>query len=254
MGVTKDKTGERFITNEGCEIIIIQYNKSIDLWIEFQDKYKARIHTSYNACKDGEVKNPYFPNVYGVGCLGLMPDNTKPITRKNGKTTKEYYLWKGMIGRCYSEKFSERNPSYKDATVCDRWLVFANFLEDLPLIEGYELWKNNSGYALDKDLKGNGSKTYSLENCCFITIGNNSKERYDRLKETEDKRLKELNNDKSIRVYGVNTVTGEKTKVFNSIREASREMSLNDSSIGKCIKGTQKTTGGYRWYKIDDEN
>ena len=253
MGVTKDKTGEHFITNEGCEIIIVQYNKSVDLWVEFQDKYKARIHTTYNACKDGEVKNPYFPSVYGVGCLGLMPDGTKPITRKNNKTTKEYYLWKGMIGRCYSEKILERNPSYKDATVCDRWLVFANFLEDLPLIEGYELWIKNDGYALDKDLKGNGSKMYSVENCCFVTIEDNSKERCDRLKEIENKRLKELNNDKSIRIYGINTVTGEKTKIFNSIKEASREMNLNDSSIGKCIKGTQKTSGGYRWYKIDDE-
>ena len=36
-----DRTGERFITNEGYEIVIIEYNSSLDVTIQFQDKYKA---------------------------------------------------------------------------------------------------------------------------------------------------------------------------------------------------------------------
>lgn len=242
-----DKTGEKFLTNEGYEIIIVEYNSYHDLWIKFQDEYKARIHTSYNACQNGSVKNPYHPSVYGHGCLGLMSDGCKPITSINNKHTREYYLWKAMIQRCYDEKYHERQPSYKDASVCERWLVFANFLDDLPKIKNYKLWKNNEDYVLDKDMYGNDSKIYSLDTCCFITNTNNSKERLNRLGNTQIEAIK-------IKVYGINVKTGERTRDFNSISEASKELNICDSNICACLKGRYKQSGGYRWYKIDDEN
>ena len=34
-----NRTGEKFITNEGYEAIIIEYNNCNDFWIQFQDKY-----------------------------------------------------------------------------------------------------------------------------------------------------------------------------------------------------------------------
>jgi hypothetical protein len=61
--------------------------------------------------------------------------------------------------------------------VCKRWLIFANFLEDLPKIENYELWVHG-GYALDKDIKQQGveNKVYSLDTVCFVTQSDNNKE------------------------------------------------------------------------------
>ena len=56
-----DRTGERFETKEGYVIEIVEYNNNKNVWIEFQDEHKARVHTVYQACKDGGVKNPYHP-------------------------------------------------------------------------------------------------------------------------------------------------------------------------------------------------
>ena len=242
MGRFIDKTGERFINNIGaCEFVIVEYNGSNDVWIEFQDKYKARIHTNIQACRNGVVKNPYHPSMCGVGCLGLMPDGSKPITRYDkGMPTREYNLWGGMIARCYGNY--ECWNTYEDVTVCERWLIFANFLEDLPLIEGYELWLNNPNerIALDKDIKGNGSKVYCLENCCFVSQSDNSKEVNKRYGRNEIKKI-----------YGINISTGERTKDFDSIIEASEYFNIDKSNITACINGRRKTCGGYKWFKIE---
>lgn len=56
-----DRVGERFKTNEGYEIIIIEYNKYSDVLVQFQDEYKTIKHTDYKSCIRGNVKNPYHP-------------------------------------------------------------------------------------------------------------------------------------------------------------------------------------------------
>ena len=93
--------------------------------------------------------------------------------KKNGKTTREYTLWTNMLRRCYYID----DECYKNCEVCERWHCYANFLEDLPLIEGYELWINNNNYELDKDFKQQGTeyKIYSIETCIFIPKNENTK-------------------------------------------------------------------------------
>lgn len=179
--VKSERISEKFVSKESLgayKFKIVEYSTRHDLWIQFEDKHGARVHTNYNNCQKGEVKNPYHKSVYGVACLGLMSDGSKPKITINGKNTREYSMWHSMIKRCYSEKGREKNPTYKNCSVCDRWLVYANFLEDLPKIENYKLWKNNDGYALDKDLKQQNveNKVYSLETCCFVTQSDNNKE------------------------------------------------------------------------------
>ena len=49
---------------------IIKYNSNIDIVVEFQDKYKVRVHTQYKHFKSGGVKNPYDKSVFGAGYLG----------------------------------------------------------------------------------------------------------------------------------------------------------------------------------------
>lgn len=244
MVAFKDRTGEKFVNKKelgGYEFIIVKYNNANDLFVQFQDKYKAIVPNNYGNCVKGQVKNPYHPSVYGVACLGLMKDGSKIITSINGKQTREYILWHSMIIRCYDNKHS----TYKEATVCDRWLVFANFLEDLPLIEGYQFWLEhpNEQIALDKDIKGNGSKLYCLDNCCFVSKSNNSKEVCQRCGNSFNK--------EEVKVYGINIKTGERTKDFDSIKEASRELGLHHPNIIKCLNGEYKTSGGYKWFKIE---
>lgn len=243
----KTRIGEEFTSNEGCRFVIIEYNDTYDVWVEFLDEHKARVHTQYNNCKVGAVKNPYHPSVYGVGYLGLMSDGTRPKTRENGKMTREYGLWKRMLERCYSSKFQEKNPSYKGSILEDCLHCFAFFLEHvIRNIPNYEYWLEhpNEGVALDKDIRGDGGKIYSRDTIMFVPQSENTRERLERCG----------NPIKPIKIYGVNVKTGEKTKVFNSISEASSEMGIKHSCISGCLNNKkQKTAGGYKWYKVEEK-
>lgn len=96
MVAFKDRTGERFKTNEGYSIIIIEYNNANDVLVQFQDKYEAIIHTNYKACKNGSVKNPYHPNKYG-GYIGVGEYGS----RENGELTRCHQDWRNMLERLY---------------------------------------------------------------------------------------------------------------------------------------------------------
>ena len=180
MGKKKDRIGETFVSNEGYSFVIVEYNRYDDLIVEFQDEYKARVLAYYCNCRSGQIKNPYHPSVFGIGCLGLMSDGSKPITCLDSEHTREYNLWHSLIQRCYDPKMQEKHPTYKGITVCDRWLVFANFLEDIESIEGYDKWVNDNTYDLDKDLLQqdvpNNEKVYSPDTCCFISSRENRQE------------------------------------------------------------------------------
>ena len=240
------RIGEKFITNEGYEIIVIEYNGRENVVIEFQDEYKTKKKVCYSQCKSGSIKNPYHPSIPGIGCLGLMSDGSRPKTKENGKITREYNVWKGMLQRCYDGK--ERHKTYKNCTVAEEWHCYATFLQDLPSIEGYELWFNNPNQhiSLDKDIKQQDveNKIYSLETVCFVTNEENVKEMIDRCGHPSDIQ--------GIKVYGVNIKTGEKTKIFNSMNEAERELGINNVCIGRCVNGKIKKTHGYRWYKVEE--
>lgn len=135
-----------------------------------------------------------------------------------------------MMGRCYSEKFHEQFPSYKDVTVCERWHCFQNFCEDIKNLHGYDNWINNSGYELDKDTlceKMNiKPKIYSPETCMFISKNNNVSE------STSRKNLTGL-------TYEGISPTGERYE-FTNISEFATIHELNHSLVNACIKGTRK--------------
>ena len=167
-----DRTGETNVSNEGCIMKIVEYNNNYDVIIEFQDEHKYRVHTSYQTFKKGECKNPYFPSVYGHGYLGVDKngDASKTYESKGGKSvvTWEYLKWKSMLQRCFDNKLKAENPTYKDATCCDRWLCFANFLEDLEILKQEYNWDDDIKLNLDKDILNKNNKIYSLENCVLV--------------------------------------------------------------------------------------
>lgn len=68
---------------------------------------------------------------------------------------REYNVWHKMIGRCYCET-NERYGLYGGAgvKVSERWKNFENFVKDVPLIDGYDCDRFSKGeLQLDKDLK-----------------------------------------------------------------------------------------------------
>ena len=167
-----DRTGEINVSNEGCVMKIVEYNNNYDVIIEFQDEHKYRVHTSYQAFKKGKCKNPFYPSVYGYGYLGVDKngDVSKTYESKDGKTvnTWEYDRWRKMLIRCFDNKYKDRYPTYKDVTCCDRWLCFANFLEDFEILKNEYNWSADEKLNLDKDTLYKGNKIYSLENCVLV--------------------------------------------------------------------------------------
>lgn len=73
-----------------------------------------------------------------------------------------YYLrWHDLLKRCLCENTKKKFPSYKDATICEEWLVLSNFKDWMEKQE----WEGNH---LDKDILIKGNKHYSPENCVFV--------------------------------------------------------------------------------------
>ena len=164
MPTFNDRTGERFKNRDelgGYEFIIVEYNNYNDLWIEFQDKYRARVHTSYAWCKKGIIKNPYHPSVLGVGFIG----QGKYKATINNNKTKCYTHWQNMLERCYDSKLKERLPTYIGCSVCEEAHCLQDFGEwfdeNYYEIEGEQM-------CLDKDILVKGNKEYRFDRMVFV--------------------------------------------------------------------------------------
>ena len=143
----QEKVGEEIITKEGYTARIIKYIKSRDITIEFQDKYKAIVHTTYDRFKTGDISNPYHPSVFGHGFRG------QKYNTSNGIGKRAYKIWQALMQRCFDDKFKKYNPTYKDCVVCEQWLNFENFYEWLINQPNFYMWKNNPyTFDIDKDI------------------------------------------------------------------------------------------------------
>lgn len=117
----------------------------------------------------GNVRDRYRKTMLGVACIGNA-----------SSYEKAYQIWESMIHRCYDKNCSSyERYGAREVTVCNRWLCFEYFLEDIQLIDGYSNQVNSPGiYHLDKDLKQQNIPTeykiYSLNTCCFINRSDNS--------------------------------------------------------------------------------
>ena len=85
-----DRTGE-IKTNKmslgNYKMKIIKCDEYSNILVEFQDKHKAIVHTNYNSFKNGSVKNPYHPSVFGIGYLGQGKYKSRG---EDGNKTKAY--------------------------------------------------------------------------------------------------------------------------------------------------------------------
>ena len=95
--------------------------------------------------------------IFGVAYVG----NTTVKNLQTHKDKESYKCWYHMIRRYYENK----DTSYKDCSVCEEWLCYANF----------EKWYNENYYEidgerteLDKDILLKGNKVYSPITCVFV--------------------------------------------------------------------------------------
>ena len=162
-----DRTGEVGVNNDGERMTIIRCGGRNDIDVQFQDGTVVE-HNQYNNFKNGEIKNPMFPSVFGVGYFGIGDYKSMD---ENGKNTKCYNTWVHMLMRCYDPKYHEKKPTYKSCTVDEQWHNFQNFAQ----------WYYSNYYefedeklALDKDILHKSNKMYSPETCVFLPVSINS--------------------------------------------------------------------------------
>ncbi len=156
-----DRTGEVAYNNNGEKMTIVRYGNVRDIDIQFDDGTIVE-HKAYCSFKNGLIKNPYFPSVYGVGYIGVGEFKT---CDENGKNTKCYWTWKNMMKRCYDHKYHEKKPTYIGCSVCESWKNFQNFAKWF--YENYYEFGNDKRMELDKDILNKGNKVYSPETCIF---------------------------------------------------------------------------------------
>ena len=118
-------------------------------------------HATYQSFKNGTIKCPYEPRVYGVGYLG----EGKYKAFENGKLTDKYDIWQDMLRRCYDPKLHEKYSTYKDCEVEDKWLNFQHMGEWIE--ENYYEIPGET-MCLDKDILCKGNKIYSRDTCVFV--------------------------------------------------------------------------------------
>jgi hypothetical protein len=162
-GELKNRVGEKFLTNEGYEIEIIEYYGNRRCTVRFNDERGTIVaNKEYADLKKRIVKNPFHKSLYGVGYMG---QGIYKGRHPRGGHTKMYNTWKNMLERCYSEKSQETNPTYLGCTVDERWhnyQVFAEWFDKNYNSEYMENWQ------LDKDILIKGNKIYSPETCVIV--------------------------------------------------------------------------------------
>lgn len=156
--MSKVKAGDEFTTNEGGRVVVVEYVNAKNVLVKHMDDYGHEMVVQSQSLREGGIRNPYHPSVYGFGFIGVGDY----ISKEGGKITKAYVTWNGMFTRCYSPKCQERQPTYIGCSVDERWHNFQVFAK----------WMNEQhredDWQLDKDLISNGNKVYSPETCRFI--------------------------------------------------------------------------------------
>ena len=153
-----ERLGEENYNQYGTRMKIIEYVNFHKIKVEFQDKYKTVVQTSYHHFIDGSVKNPYDKSIYNIGYVGKGKYNRT-------KDLKAYTCWKNMLMRCYDPYYINKYPTYKDCIVAKEWHSFQVFC-DWYYKNYYEI--NGECMHLDKDILVKGNKVYSPENCVFV--------------------------------------------------------------------------------------
>ena len=154
----KDCVGKVFKSKSSGDFKVLKYNDAKDVEIQFlKTGFEAVVELGN--IRNGNVKDPYVPSVYGVGILG-----TKYPPSFNGVQTKEYTLWCDMLKRCHSDNLKNKRPTYGGCEVSENFKSYEYFYKWCHKQIGFD----NEYWQLDKDLLIKGNKVYSESTCVFI--------------------------------------------------------------------------------------
>lgn len=154
------RIGDIFKTVSCGECEVIGYNNARDVDVRFLLTGYVK-NTTASALRKGNVKDPLFPSVFGVGYIGIGHHTSGDVLKKS-RHNKCHETWLNMMYRCY-QPTCEMYEAYggRGVTVCEEWHNFQNFADFY-----YKNYKD--GWKLDKDVLNKGNLVYSEENCCFL--------------------------------------------------------------------------------------
>jgi thymidylate synthase len=113
--------------------------------------------------KKPNLKQGIKPTYLGVG------NGEGKTSNPLGKT------WEGMMARCYDKNStSYSNYGGRGVSVCDSWLQFKSFADDVILLPGWDdKISSEQRWVLDKDRRGDGF-LYSPATCMWVTDETNT--------------------------------------------------------------------------------
>ncbi|MGL5646956.1 MAG: hypothetical protein ACRDDY_03815 [Clostridium sp.] len=148
------EVGEVFSISEGSSIVVLEKlgRHRVVKFINTGNIKRVNSSSIKNKC----IKDELAKSILNMGFIGVGN-----YTHKKDKFA--YLKWYGMLKRCYSSRYHEKNPSYINTTVCEEWLNFQNFAVwyYANVIEGYDLDKDILQYKVK-------NKVYSPSTCVFI--------------------------------------------------------------------------------------
>jgi hypothetical protein len=160
------KVGDVFKTNKGEDCVVVEYVNYDNIIVEFCDEYKYNIKVKGCQLKNGNIKNPYHPLLFGVGYYGVGLHKSKAgSSSKDFPNLPAYSAWCNMLSRCYDKNYIGPHL-YENSTVHEDWHCFQTFAEWY-YKELSDLKWNGKSY-LDKDILGNG-EMYSDKSCCLVS-------------------------------------------------------------------------------------
>lgn len=151
--------GDVFPTNKGSTVTVIGITNFKNINVRHNDEYGHITITTLQHLNGGNLKNPYQPNVLGVGYIGVGPY----LSGSDGRNYVEYDAWRNMLKRCYCPIYQSDQPSYIGCTVDPTWHNYQTFAYWYCSNSNY-----NKGYHLDKDILIPGNRIYGPQYCTLV--------------------------------------------------------------------------------------
>lgn len=142
-----DYLGNVFQTKSSGSCKVVEYVNSTNVTVEFENGYRKR--TSTKELRTGWLQNPTRHLIFGVW-VDTDVERVTPLDKEL------YKRWVFILRRCF---YTKHNKHYEDVGICDEWLTFANFRDDLMKTKGVENLLEKD-WAIDKDIISLGNKIY----------------------------------------------------------------------------------------------
>lgn len=149
-----DEVGLVYKTNNCGDVVVLEYFNNKNILVKFLNTGNLKKTQKHQIVK-GMVSDE-LDLVHGVG----IHDKGK----YKAHNSKEYYLWTGMLERCYSEIAAAKYPTYLNCYVSDNFKNFQYFAEWCQHQVGFK----EDGYHMDKDLLSGDIKIYSEDTVVFV--------------------------------------------------------------------------------------